>query len=147
MIAFLGYLLVMAVVLALWEIQIEGKNGWAGNLPCWRIEKGWLVKLWGGRPFTGYHFFLNFFMLLFVHMPLFFTVWNLRLESLLLGFFVGIWLIEDFLWFVLNPNYGLKNFRKEKIWWHKIWWGPVPSCYWWGLAMAGTLIYLGRTAI
>jgi uncharacterized membrane protein len=23
----------------------------------------------------------------------------------------------DFLWFVLNPGYTLKNYKKEKIWW------------------------------
>ena len=43
----------LAFILAFWEIQIEGKDGWAAKAPCWRIEKGWLVKLTGGRPITG----------------------------------------------------------------------------------------------
>jgi len=30
------YIFVMATVLALLEIQIEGANGWARNLPTWR---------------------------------------------------------------------------------------------------------------
>ena len=47
MIAFLVYILALAVILALWEIQIEGKNGWAEKLPCWRIEKGWIVRVMG----------------------------------------------------------------------------------------------------
>jgi len=51
------------------------------------------------------------------------------------------------LWFVLNPHYGIKNFRKGKIWWHKQWWGPVPALYWFLLIIVIVLIYFGRAAI
>ena len=38
------------------EIQIEGPNGWATNLPTWRIEHHWLLDVFfGGRAMTGYH--------------------------------------------------------------------------------------------
>jgi hypothetical protein len=47
------------------------------------------------------------------------SVENWQLESLLLGFYVGMVFLEDFLWFVLDPYYGIKNFRKGKIWWHR----------------------------
>jgi hypothetical protein len=137
----------LACILALWEIQIEGKDGWASNVPGWRIEKGWLVKLSGGRPITGYHLFMTLFLITIIHLPLFFIRWSWRLESLLLGFYVGMVLLEDFLWFVLNPYFGIKSFRKGKIWWHKRWWGPLPSIYWILLLIIIVLIYLGRTAI
>jgi len=126
MIAFLVYILALAVILALWEIQIEGKNGWAEKLPCWRIEKGWIVRVMGGRPFTGYHW---------------------RLESLLLGSLIGIMVVEDFLWFIFNPHYGLKKFKKGEIWWHKNWWGPVPDFLLPALILACILIYSGRTSL
>jgi TatA/E family protein of Tat protein translocase len=42
---------------------------------------------------------------------------------------------------------GIKNFRKGKIWWHKQWWGPVPSLYWPLLIIVIVLIYFGRTAV
>lgn len=142
-VGFLSFMVFMAIILALWEIQIEGKDGWAAKAPCWRIEKGWIVKLMGDRPLTGYHFFMTIFLIAFVHLPIFFISWNWRLESLLIGFYLGMALIEDFLWFVLNPAYGLKNFRRGKIWWHKKWWGPVPDYYWWFVAVAALLIYLG----
>jgi len=147
---FIGYLVFMvfmAVILALWEIQIEGKDGWAAKLPTWRIKKGLIFKLMGGRPVTGYHLFLMLFMIGFAHFPLFFTPWSWRLELLLIGFTAGMGLIEDFLWFVFNPHYGIKNFRKGKIWWHKTWWGPVPSMYWFLIVAAVVLIYFGRCAI
>jgi len=143
----LAFMVFMAVVLALWEIQIEGKDGWAAKLPAWRIEKGWPVRLSGGRPVTGYHVYLTLFLLGFVHLPLFFVSWSWQLESLLLGFYVGMVSIEDFFWFLLNPHYGLKNFRKGKIWWHKSWWGPVPALYYFLFALAAVLIVLGRKAI
>ena len=90
---------------------------------------------------------MTIFMLAIVQMPVFFIGWSWRLESLLLGFYVGMVLIEDFLWFLLNPFYGLKKFRKGQIWWHKAWWGPVPSLYWILLALSIVFLWLGWKAI
>jgi hypothetical protein len=146
-ISFLGFMVLLAFILALWEIQIEGKDGWAAKAPGWRIEKGWLVNLAGGRPITGYHVYMTLFLIAIVHLPLFFVPWNWRLEGLLPGFYVGMVFLEDFLWFMLNPYYGMKNFRRGRIWWHKQWWGPVPAMYWFLLVICGVLIYLGRAAI
>ncbi len=146
-IGYLAFMIFMALILALWEIQIEGKDGWAAKTASWRIEKGWVLKFTGGRPLTGYHVFMTLFMLGIIHLPLFFTSWSWQLELLLIGFYMGMVLIEDFFWFALNPHYGIKNFRKGKIWWHKTWWGPVPNFYWFMLAAVILLIYFGRTAI
>jgi hypothetical protein len=147
MLGFLVFMLFMALILALWEIQIEGKDGWAANSPGWRVERGWLMKLTDGLPLTGYHFFMTIFMIAIVHFPLFFSVWSWRLESLLLGFYTGMVLVEDLLWFVLNPYFGIHNFRRGEIWWHKRWWGPVPAMYWILFVVVVVLIWLGRTAI
>ena len=146
-IGFFAFMILLALVLALWEIQIEGKDGWASKTPAWRIEKGWPVKLMGGRPITGYHVFMTLFLVAVVHLPLFFTPWSWRLESLLLGFYVGMVFLEDFLWFVLNPHYGVKNFRKGKIWWHRTWWGPVPALYWLLLIIFLVLVFFGWDAV
>ena len=146
-IGYLAFMIFVAVILAFWEIQIEGKDGWAAKTASWRIEKGWVLKFTGGRPLTGYHIFMTLFMLAIIHLPLFFTAWSWQIELLLIGFYIGMVLIEDFFWFALNPHYGIRNFRKGKIWWHKTWWGPVPSLYWFMLALVIVLIYFGRTAI
>jgi hypothetical protein len=137
----------MGLILALWEIQIEGQDGWAAKSPGWRIDSGWLMRLTGGLPITGYHVFMSIFMISIVHLPLFFSGWSWRFECLLLGFYVGMVLIEDFLWFILNPYYGIKNFKKSKIWWHKVWWGPVPATYWILLLLTAVLILTGSREI
>ena len=147
LVGYLVFIVLLAFLLALWEIQIEGKDGWAAKLPTWRVEKGWLLKLTGGRPLTGYHLFMTLFLIAIVHLPLFFITWGWRLECLLLGFYLGIVLIEDLLWFVLNPHYGIRRFRKGNIWWHKDWWGPVPALYWILLVITFILVYLGLPAI
>src|SRR4030042_3144204 len=108
-IGFLAFMVFMSFILAFWEIQIEGKDGWAAKAPCWRIEKKWLVRLTGGRPLTGYHVFMTLFLVAMVHLPLFFVSWSLRLEGLLIGFYLGMVLVEDFLWFALNPYCGIKR--------------------------------------
>jgi len=135
---------VLAVIFALFEIQIEGKDGWAAKLPCWRKEKGLLVKLSGGRPITGYHIIMITFVILMFHFPFLFAEWTLATEFLILGVMFEMFLLEDFLWFVLNPAFGIKRFRKGQIWWHTEWWGPVPSMYYLMLAACVLFIVLSQ---
>ena len=139
------YTLMLAADLALWEIQIEGKNGWASSLPCWRKEKGWIVRILGGRPWTGYHAYMVLFLVLMFHFPFLFTDWQLKKEILVWGLFFELMLVEDFLWFIFNPHYGLKKFKKSEIWWHPTWWGPVPDFYWWYVTIAALLITVSQT--
>ena len=40
------------------------------------------------------------------------------------------WVVEDFLWFVLNPHFGWSKFNKNSIWWHKRWFLGLPLDYW-----------------
>ncbi len=146
-VGFLAFMVFMAVILAFWEIQIEGKYGWAAKLPTWRIRKKWVMRIMGGRPLTGYHTFMVFFLILIIHLPLFFVDWSWRLEFLLFGFLLALLVVEDFSWFIFNPHYGFEKFRKKEIPWHKHWWGPVPDFYWWFASIATILIYFGSTAI
>lgn len=139
---YLIFTLVLAVVHALFEIQIEGGDGWGAKLPTWRKEKGLIVKLLGGRPLTGYHVYMILLLLLMFHFPIFFTNWQLSKELLVLGLFLELLLLEDFFWFLFNPHYGLKRFKRGEIWWHSKWLGPVPTCYWW-YAIGATLLITG----
>jgi hypothetical protein len=40
------------------------------------------------------------------------------------------WVSEDFLWFVLNPAFGLRRFAKTHAGWHRHWWLGAPIEYW-----------------
>lgn len=132
LVSLLAWVSLVSFVFAKVEIQIEGKQGWASALPTWRIEKHWLLDLfWGGRPMTGYHAWMFFFILLMFHLGFAITgIWTWVLEFRVLAAIAMFWLIEDFLWFVLNPDYGIKNFTKTKIPWHPRWFLGMPADYW-----------------
>lgn len=136
------YVFAMALVLAILEIQIEGQHGWAKNLPTWRPHSGkWYVKafsrLSGGKELTGYHAVLIAFLLLVFHLPyilgLKITIenWARALSYFLM--FTALW---DFLWFVLNPYYPIKKFKKEHISWHKKWLWFMPIDYYMALLLS-----------
>jgi hypothetical protein len=128
----LAWVLLLAFFFAQIEIVIEGGDGWAANLPTWRIEKHWLLDIfWGGRAMTGYHAWAFPFIALFFHFPLFFMGhWSWRAECRVLGCVMLFWIVEDFLWFVLNPAFGLARFHATAIPWHKHWLWLAPADYW-----------------
>jgi len=136
------YVFVLALIFALWEIQIEGKNGWAANLPTWRKTKGVINRMTGGRPLTGYHFLMNIFLTSVFHLIFLFESWDFEKELLILILLMIFFLVEDFLWFVLNPAYGLKNFKKGRIWWHPQWIGPLPKSYYLGIIFILLLVFV-----
>jgi len=127
----LGWVALLSFVFAKVEIHIEGDAGWAANLPTWRIEQHWLLDIfWGGRPMTGYHAWMFSFIAFVFHLPVFMSgQWTLKLEARILGCLMAFWIIEDFLWFVLNPAFGLAKFRPEHVPWHKYWLFFVPVDY------------------
>jgi hypothetical protein len=130
---FILSLAVIAGLFALVEIQIEGPNGWAASLPTWRIENRWTRRFYSAKPITGYHLYVQLFSLAVVHLPfaLGLTPVTWRAEARILAFLILFWILEDFLWFVLNPAFGLKRFRPQHIWWHApTWWWLMPRDYW-----------------
>ncbi|MDB5894477.1 MAG: hypothetical protein JWQ88_2008 [Rhodoferax sp.] len=139
----LAWVCVLAWFFAEVEIQIEGANGWATALPTWRIEKHWLLDIfWGGRAMTGYHAWVFPFIAMFFHFPFFFGQgWTLRLEARAIASVMVFWITEDFLWFVLNPAYGLARFNPVDVAWHKHWWGGAPTDYWVFLGAAAVLLW------
>jgi hypothetical protein len=114
------------------EIQIEGPQGWAAGLPTWRIEQHWLLNIfWGGRPMTGYHAWIFSFMALAFHLPFaFYQRWSWTLQARAIGALALFWIIEDCLWFVLNPAFGWERFTPEIVPWHKEWFLGLPVDYW-----------------
>ncbi|TFW09346.1 hypothetical protein E4K72_06460 [Oxalobacteraceae bacterium OM1] len=126
------WVLLLAFFFAEIEIVVEGPAGWAANLPTWRIEQHWLLDVfWGGRAMTGYHAWVFPFIALFFHFPLFFMHhWSWRAEARVLACIMVFWIAEDFLWFVLNPAFGLTRFHPAAVHWHKHWFWHAPADYW-----------------
>lgn len=131
--AFAGLVLAASLVAALLEVQIEGAAGWAAHLPTWRFRNGWTRRLLGARAVTGYHVYAHLLILVLMQAPfaLGIAVPTLHAELRILAFLVLFWVAEDFLWFVVNPAYGLEAFRRDRIPWHAAsWWGFMPRDYW-----------------
>ena len=135
-----GYFFLIALVLALLEIEIEGPHGWAAKLPTRRWD-GPFVRRWVGKPVTGYHVCLLTMLLLFLHLPqLYSGSWER--EADLLAMFILSVVTWDFLWFVCNPHFGVTRFRKGQIWWLGKWTLGVPRPYLMGIALSVTAALL-----
>lgn len=146
LIKLLCFVTVLALEYAYLEIQIEGKEGWGKNLPCWKREYKYILKIIGGKPLTGYHVAMVFFILTFFHFSFLFVPWNASLELLVLGLFFYFLFAEDLLWFVISSHYGLKELFTKQVEWHN-YWGFLPDCYYYYPALAAILIYFGRDSI
>ena len=136
------WVLLLSMFFAETEIQIEGANGWAASLPTWRIEKHLLLDIfWGGRAMTGYHAWVFSFMFLAFHLPhVVQGRFSWRTEARCIAALMIFWIAEDFLWFVLNPAFGLVRFTQIDIPWHKHWLLGVPTDYLTYMSMGGLLL-------
>ena len=135
------YILVFWIFLAMLEIEIEGEYGWAKNLPTWRkINKN--APLSFLRNMTGYHAVLVLMILCLNHIVFigFFGFIGFSDELYILAFQLFLMIYWDFLWFVLNPHFTIKKFRKEHVLWYTdsewIMWFPID--YWY--ALGGSLV-------
>jgi hypothetical protein len=127
----LVFLILVSLVIALQEIQIEGKGGWAEHLPTWKIKNpirgivGWPTLV------DGYHLYLWLLMFLIFHAPFFFGFpFNKTNELLAIEMVLLFSILEDFLWFVFNPAWGIKKFFTEEIPWHPHKILFLPQNYW-----------------
>ncbi len=143
MLMYLLFVLIVAFCFAKLEIQIEGTQGWAKNLPTWRIENHWALRVfWGGRPLTGYHFWAMLFIFFMFHFPFFFSeTWSLAAEMKIMAGLILFWVTEDFIWFVINPGYGIRKFKKEFIPWHPRWLMGAPVDYWLFIPLSAFLFF------
>jgi hypothetical protein len=136
-------LCVLAVVMALVEIEIEGPFGWAQKLPTPYRVSGPLARLFGlvlgGKPLTGYNLLMFAATLVAFHLPFAFGApWTAARELALLASWIAWSAVWDFLWFLLNPAYGWRRFRLGNVWWHSRWLWRLPADYW--IAAAASLV-------
>lgn len=111
----------MALVMALWEIQIEGIYGWAQKLPTQRFRVGERV-VW-----TNYHSYFALFSAFAFHYPFLYHPWCWSVERKILSDYCRFFILEDMLWFICNHDFRI---AKMKDWWRepKIM-GSVPVFY------------------
>ncbi len=136
------FIFVLSVATALFEIQIEGANGWAAKLPTWRYAPAWTKKYLNLTELTGYHIYLTSILLLLFHFPIILSGWSLYVELTVLSAYFAFNVIWDFLWFVLNPAFGWCRYEKKSIWWFQKWIGSFPLNYYTAIAISGMLAVL-----
>jgi hypothetical protein len=127
---------VLCFLLANLEVQIEGPNGWAAKLPTWRTLDPSITWIFGGKPVTGYHVYLNLMLLAFFHFPFVFTNFSWKKEARLISGYVLLTVVWDFLWFVVNPYFGTQRYSAENIWWFKHWFFGFPIDYYFGIVVS-----------
>lgn len=98
------WIYVAMIATAFWESYVEGRNSWD------KKKVGWKLKI-GKWRLTGYHFFLFCIMFPFLlTLPFLITGWDTKLFGIILSaFFTGI-ILEDFMWYVVNPVVHFKEF-------------------------------------
>ena len=124
------FIFIYALIFSLIEIEVEGKYGWAKNLPTEYFYK----------KMTVYHIFMGLFIILSFCKIYFKSIKDFKKVI----FFTTCWfLIEDFLWFVFNPHFKLKKYKKKHIWWHaeQPWICGIPFHNIYGVLILVSLIY------
>ena len=126
----LVFCIIASFIVAKLEINIEGKDGWAKNLPTWRIKNRYTKLLLGESPLTGYHLWLFITIITLLQFAFFIGLkWSISLELQIVALFFLAIVLEDFFWFVFNPYYGIKKFNKINAHWHIHWVGILPMLY------------------
>lgn len=127
------------VVMAFWEAYAEGEHGGAAQ------TLGPKIKILGFQ-FKLYHLLLfGVFLPLLLSLPLVATGFNFRLfRFIVASYFLGI-VVEDFLWFCINPKWPLKNFNSKYVTWYpwlKIGKLEIPLFYIPCIVIAGLLLFI-----
>jgi len=96
------FFLLLGTLWAALEVQIEGKNGWAAKIP---------TTSFFGSHFTWYHVIMNLMIFVLVFQVVSFS-WALPF------WLASLFFIEDYMWFMINPEYGISKYSAENIPWH-----------------------------
>ena len=75
----------------------------------------------GQRPLTGYHVYAFTIPMLILHLPYVMGVdWTLAGELRTIATYFVLAVVWDYLWFVLNPAYTVRRFRRGNVWWFEV---------------------------
>lgn len=91
------------IAMSFWESEVEGRKGWdQGKL-------GWKIKI-GKYFFPQYHFCVFVIMWpILLSLPLIIYGWDLKLAGVLASAYFSGMVLEDFMWFVVNPAIKFKQ--------------------------------------
>lgn len=100
------------VSMSFWEAYVEGKYPWAGR------QVGWKIKMTKHISLTAYHFWVYIMFIFFLGLPFLIEGWDTKLFGIILSATCLGLIVEDFLWFIINPFYSLKKFNPKDVYWY-----------------------------
>ena len=119
---------------AFWEAYVEGKRAWD------RGKIGWKIKTKNRVWLTAYHFWLFLIMWpMLLFLPFIIFEFDLKLLGILLSAYFSGLIIEDFVWFLVNPAFKFSNFNSKYVYWHpwiKFGRFEIPAYYLFALALS-----------
>ncbi len=96
------------IATSFWEAYAEGRNAWDKGKCGWKFNIGKKFVL------TGYHFFLFYVMWpLLLTLPFIMFGWDTRLFGVVVSAFASGAVIEDFMWYVVNPEVKLRELNTD----------------------------------
>ena len=108
---FLIFIWIYAAMIAnsFWEAYVEGRNAWD------KKKLGWKIKI-KNYTLTAYHFFLFCVMWpLILSLPLIIYGWDTKLFGILISAYFSGLVLQDFMWFVVNPAVKLSEFNPKFV--------------------------------
>ena len=107
----LCFILLSSFVYSLIEIELEADQGWMKKIPTAKA-----LNL-GGKELTLYHVYMIIMITISVCFQnrMDFTLSSFLHSASYVFLFI---LLEDVLWFIFNPYFTIKKYKKEYIWWH-----------------------------
>ena len=92
------------IAMSFWEAYVEGRNAWSKG------KLGWNLKL-GRFTLPAYHFFIFWVMWpLLLTLPFIMFDWDARLFGIIVSAYFSGMVLEDFMWYVVNPKVKLREF-------------------------------------
>ncbi len=96
------------IAASFWEAYSEGRNAWDKN------KEGWKLKIGNYVVMTAYHFYLFIIMFpLLLSLPLIIYGWDTKLFGILLSAYFSGLVLQDFMWYVVNPVVQLKELNTD----------------------------------
>jgi len=151
------YVFIYGLFWAATTASVEGAEGWGRTLPSKQLDKGrWynsFLKIFTlGRPLDLFPLFatITFTISFFLPILWYFSkglTFSLSNWGELITYYLIFAFHEDFLWFLINPHFGIHKFKKKYISWHPRWWLGLPVDYLIGFFVFAAIGILARGVI
>lgn len=96
------------IAMSFWAAYVEGRNAWD------RGKLGWKIQITKKYSIPAFEFYIFVIMCpLFLSLPFVVYGWNLKLFGILISAYLTGIILEDFLWFIVNPKTSIKDFNSK----------------------------------